>query len=182
MDAEPSPFPTLEPADTCWLSSRVDSKLCPQNGLRPLGRSRTVTGIQPVPHGSSTWCTASPQAWHPSFRLSPFAGCRRVSRFPGGRESWPGAARGLSGLSYLLKGLGKSLPPLDQSCWHRHLVILGFQPLRLGRIHYACPFGASLKRHLLPLMGVGFWTLLSKYKMPDPGDRPPRFQGYVTGC
>lgn len=43
-----------------------------------------------------------------------------------------GAARDRSGLSYLLTGLGKSLPPLDRSCWHEYPVVLGFQPLRLS--------------------------------------------------
>ena len=43
-----------------------------------------------------------------------------------------GAARDCSWLSHLLKGLCKSLPPLDWSCWHDFPVVLGFQPLRLS--------------------------------------------------
>lgn len=88
----------------------------------------------------------------------------------------------ISGLSYLLKGLGKSLPPLDQSCWHECPVVLGFQPLRLSCIHYACPCGTLLKRHLLPLTGVGFRKLPSKHKMAASAEGSPKLQGHAPGC
>lgn len=167
------------------LRTGADSKFCMQNCLRLLGTSFIVTGIHPGPEGPSiTLCSA------PLQRLDTFPESSQFLRLPPvfqvvvklARSSLPSVR-----LSYLLKGLGKSLPPLVRVVGNKDPAVLGFQPVRLGCIHYACPFGALMQRHLLPRMGVGLWKLLSTYRMPVFGSGSPELMiiedgEHAPGC
>lgn len=97
---------------------------------------------------------------------------RVTTVFWGGWWSQPEAACHLSGLSYFLKSLGKSLPLLDQRCWHEHPVVLGFQPLRLLA-------SFIIHVHLVPCwkgISCHWWVwasgdFLSRYKKPAFGKK-----------